>query len=123
MATINNFLCLSLFLIIITQGMAAKCYPGRVTIYQKPTGRRIHHKTEWKVSVANECACMQLNVRLSCAGFHSLRFLSPSVLSKSGNLCIINNNNPISPFSTFNFTYVWDHQFVFAPVSSQEACS
>uniref|UniRef100_A0A7N2N368 Uncharacterized protein n=1 Tax=Quercus lobata TaxID=97700 RepID=A0A7N2N368_QUELO len=49
--------------------------------------------------------------------------VDPSVLSKSGNECLVNNGVPVAPSSSLSFTYAWDTSFSFQPLSSQINCS
>ncbi|KAJ0090012.1 hypothetical protein Patl1_12505 [Pistacia atlantica] len=122
MATILNFLSAIIFLSFISRGYC-QCVVQNVTVNQSQTGSQVQNKPEWKVTISNPCRCTVLDLTLSCTGFQTVEKIDPSVLSKSGDNCLINNGNPIVGLSTFSFNYAWDSSFSLTPVSAQIACS
>ncbi|XP_073132206.1 uncharacterized protein At1g05835-like [Henckelia pumila] len=102
----------------------AHCETSDLLINQTATGALVKGKSQWNVTVTNECPCTQLHVTLMCKGFDTVEPLNTSVIAKSGDLCLlINDEQPIYPFATLSFTYAWDDQFAFKPNSSNVACS
>ncbi|CAK9175739.1 unnamed protein product [Ilex paraguariensis] len=94
-----------------------------VTVNQVATGKRIQDKPEWNVTIANPQTCTLWAVKLSCPGFQTVEKVDPLILSKSGDICTINNDLPIYGYTSINFTYAWDHIFPMKQVSSKVACS
>ncbi|KAL7112336.1 hypothetical protein ACP275_05G145900 [Erythranthe tilingii] len=113
------FLVLFLWLLIrvLTQfgGSRHGCSPGNVTVDQLQTGQKPRNKQVWKVTVANECPCTFEQVRLYCAGFKSVKRINSSIISRSDNLCLVNNGLPIHPYTYITFTYVSTHQISLVP--------
>ncbi|KAJ4824983.1 hypothetical protein Tsubulata_014357 [Turnera subulata] len=123
MATIFNILLVIFFLGFITQGNCQCPGVSSLTIVQTKTGKLVANKPEWKLTISNTCICSQLNVNLACNGFQSVETVDPSVLSKQGDLCLVNNGNPIAGKQQFSFTYASDQEFPFKAVQSQVGCS
>ncbi|KAL0327407.1 UNVERIFIED_CONTAM: Hydroxyproline O-galactosyltransferase HPGT3 [Sesamum angustifolium] len=100
-----------------------ECFPGNVTVDQLPTGEEVMNKTVWKVIVGNKCSCTFEEVKLFCAGFQSIKTINSSVISKSQNLCLVNDGLPIYPNTEVTFTYAWSRKIALVPFSLQEYCS
>ncbi|KAK3043766.1 hypothetical protein RJ639_001962 [Escallonia herrerae] len=98
-----------------------QCYPGKPTIKQVTTGKQVENKPEWNVTVANECPCVQTEVKLSLLGFQTVEKVDPSILVVDGSVGVLQQN--INPFSGISFTYAWDTSKPITPLSSQENCS
>ncbi|KAK9279398.1 hypothetical protein L1049_013077 [Liquidambar formosana] len=122
MAAIVNFLCLVLFLTLVGKG-TCQCTLGDITIEQAATGAVVKSKPEWKAVITNRCACSQLDLKLACGGFQTVKKVDPLVLAKTGEECSVNNGAPLYPSSAVSFTYAWNTSFPFKPLSSQIACS
>ncbi|KAK8624671.1 hypothetical protein V6N13_089560 [Hibiscus sabdariffa] len=122
MATVAHFFFAALFLALISQGYC-QCSIADVTISQKQTGKTVESKPEWQVKISNGCPCTQSDLKLSCDGFQTVETVDPSVMSKSGGECLINNGQPVAPESDLSFNYAWDTSFPFKPLSSQPNCS
>ncbi|PRQ26701.1 hypothetical protein RchiOBHm_Chr6g0297491 [Rosa chinensis] len=76
-----------------------------------------------ELKITNNCICSQLSVKLSCDGFQTVEEIDPTILSKSGSLCLVNSGEPIYGHSNFSFTYAWSNSFPFKTLLSQVACS
>ncbi|PIN24417.1 hypothetical protein CDL12_02871 [Handroanthus impetiginosus] len=124
MASIINILCVILFVSLMSQGsLQQQCEIKDLKINQKPTGKNVNNKPEWTATISNNCICTQMNVQLSCKGFQTEEPVDPSLLSKSGDLCLINNGLPIYGFRSISFVYAWDAPFAFKTSYSEIACS
>ncbi|GAV60545.1 hypothetical protein CFOL_v3_04075, partial [Cephalotus follicularis] len=101
-----------------------QCSINNVKISQSATKRLVRKVPEWNVTITNNCACSQLDVKLDCNGFKTVEKVDPSIMTMSGAEClIVNNGNPLHPHDTVSFTYASATSFPFTPVSSQIACS
>ena len=100
-----------------------QCSSGEFTVSQTQTGKTVGMQPEWKVTISNRCACSQSEVKLSCDGFQTVETIESSVLAKTGGECLINNGEPVAPFSEFSYNYAWHTWFPFSPLSSQVNCS
>nr|XP_017189364.2 uncharacterized protein At1g05835-like [Malus domestica] len=112
-----NFLCLVFVCSLIVGGNCQPCTLDNLEIAQ---GKISDDK--WNVTITNDCPCSQLDVKLSCDGFDQSA-VDPSILSKSGGECLVNNGQPIYGNKIFNFAYASKTEFPFKPLSSQVACS
>ncbi|XP_075636990.1 uncharacterized protein At1g05835-like [Castanea sativa] len=122
MATFIKFLCVLFVLSFVGKGNC-QCTLSQVTIKQSKTGEVVQQKPVWSVTINNGCPCSQSDLKLSCNGFQTVKPVDPSVLSQSGNECLVNNGLPVQPSSSVSFTYAWDTSFSFQPLSSQINCS
>ncbi|XP_061372992.1 uncharacterized protein LOC133315398 [Gastrolobium bilobum] len=116
-----KILSIILFLVLISQGNS-KCYLSDLSIRQSQTGAKLKGKPEWGVTITNNCPCVQKNVMLNCRGFQTIEHINPSVLSVSGNVCLVNGGNSIYR-DAITFKYAWDQSFPLNPISSEIACS
>ncbi|XP_027367937.1 uncharacterized protein LOC113873811 [Abrus precatorius] len=117
MATVFKILSAILFLTLVNKG-SSSCSLNNINIGSTRSGREIQGKPEWNVVVINNCSCIQRQIQLACRGFQSAESVSPSILSKEGDSCLLINGNPLSPFATVRFSYAWDPPFVLVPTSS-----
>ncbi|CAN8273268.1 unnamed protein product [Cochlearia groenlandica] len=92
-------LCLVLFLAFTTH------------VKQSKTGKLVQNKPEWEVRVTNPCQCRFQYTSLSCPGFNSVTPVPTSLVSKSGDSCLLNAGKFIVPHVDFVFKYVWDTNF------------
>ncbi|XVE66402.1 hypothetical protein DITRI_Ditri08aG0077500 [Diplodiscus trichospermus] len=122
MAIIPKLLFALLFLTLIGQGHC-QCSLEQVSIIQTQTGKIVENQPEWKVVISNGCVCSLSELKISCRGFQTVEPIDPSILSKSGDECLINNGEPVAPLSDFTFNYAWDESFAFIALSSQPNCS
>ncbi|XP_027367494.1 uncharacterized protein LOC113873539 [Abrus precatorius] len=106
-----------LFLTLIIKG-SCDCSLNNINIGTRRSGREIQGKPEWNVTVINNCSCAQSQIKLACKGFQSAESIDPSVLSMTGDSCILINGNPLNGFATVNFSYAWDPPFLLLPTSS-----
>ncbi|KAL1210375.1 hypothetical protein V5N11_006706 [Cardamine amara subsp. amara] len=106
-----KLLCLVFFFALVTQGYG-ECKLNYLTVKQSKTGKMVQNKPEWEVRVANTCTrCKFQYAKLSCVGFKSITPIDTSLLSKSGELCLLNGGNLIYPHMDVVFKYVWDTSF------------
>ncbi|KAF6985258.1 hypothetical protein CFC21_003148 [Triticum aestivum] len=78
------------------------------------------------VTVKNTCVCMQLNVKMDCAGFDSSIDVVPAyTITPDGDnaLCTLNGGRPVYGNGTVTFSYAWSTDISFRPVSSYMECS
>ncbi|KAE8816958.1 hypothetical protein D1007_05510 [Hordeum vulgare] len=81
---------------------------------------------EHVVTVKNTCVCMQLNVKMACAGFDSSINVIPAGTTTSDGdnaLCTLNGGRPVYGNGTVMFNYVWSTSISFQPVASYIECS
>ncbi|KAG2380785.1 uncharacterized protein HKW66_Vig0201570 [Vigna angularis] len=109
-----------LLFVLVSQGYS-QCSLSDIVINQSPTGRKVHGKTEWTVTITNRCACVQKNVKLNCNGFQTIEAVEASFLKVSGDVCLVSDGQPLFSGATM-FNYAWDTQFSFKPISSTIAC-
>ncbi|KAE9603011.1 hypothetical protein Lalb_Chr12g0205721 [Lupinus albus] len=123
MAATNKIFSILLFLGLIFQGYGQSCSLNDLSVSVAKAGSFIQGKPEWEVTIANNCVCKQQNVKLNCTGFQTLELIDPSVLSVSGNVCLVNAGKPIISNDPFTFKYAWDYLFQLTPINSTIACS
>ena len=99
-----------------------QCTLKDLKVRQSQTGFQIHGKPEWGVSITNNCSCVQKDVKLNCRGFQTTESVDPLALNINGDVCLLNNGNPIYT-DAIKFKYAWDNSFPLNPISSQIACS
>ncbi|CAL0306317.1 unnamed protein product [Lupinus luteus] len=121
-ATIKIFSIL-LFLGLVSQGYGQSCSLNDLSVSVAKAGSFVQGKPEWKVTIANNCMCKQENVKLNCNGFQTVDTIDPSVLSISGNVCLVNGGKPITSNDPFTFKYAWDYLFQLTPINSTVACA
>ncbi|KAF7837055.1 protein TAPETUM DETERMINANT 1-like [Senna tora] len=121
MAGIIKILGIVLFLGLLAQGINGQCSLSDVSVSQSKTGATVESKPEWAVTITNKCSCVQLNVALTCQGFQTVENVDASILSVSGDDCLV--LKPIYGPNPVTFKYAWDYAFPFTPKSSQIACS
>uniref|UniRef100_A0A7C8ZJD7 Uncharacterized protein n=1 Tax=Opuntia streptacantha TaxID=393608 RepID=A0A7C8ZJD7_OPUST len=114
------------FFILVPQGLS-QCSLRNMTMKQvKVAHEYVKNKPVWKVTITNKCYCTQLDVKISCSGFKTVKPVHPSsmkMISRTKGLALLNGGHPIYPYSSFSFTYAWSLPFRFSLVSSQIACS
>lgn len=79
----------------------------------------------WNVTITNNCYCSQSNVRIACAGFRTsdVTVIDPSIAKIAKGKGLLNNGEPIYPYSSMGFTYASSAPLQFKLLSSQVACS
>ncbi|CAL9227683.1 unnamed protein product [Arabidopsis halleri] len=105
-----KLICLVLFFAFVNQGYG-DCHLNYLSVKQSKTGKLVQNKPEWEVRVTNPCKCKFQYTTLSCVGFQSVTPVATSLLSKSGDLCLLNAGKFIFPHVDFVFKYVWDTSF------------
>ncbi|CAH8353507.1 unnamed protein product [Eruca vesicaria subsp. sativa] len=116
-----KLLCLLILVTFVTQGYG--CDRSNLTLKQSQTGNLYKDVTEWEVRLTNPCPCDFKNVKLSCAGFQSVTTIDKSVLSKSGNDCLLIDGQAVGYKSDYVFTYVWATSFDFSIIDAAAACT
>jgi len=91
-------------------------------IKESKTGNWAHGMSERKVTITNRCACAVAEVKLNCAGFQTYKAENPSVLSVSGDVCLLKNGSSIPTNQAVEFLYAWDPPFAFRPISFKALC-
>ncbi|KAK2665788.1 hypothetical protein Ddye_004362 [Dipteronia dyeriana] len=123
MATSRNVLAALFVFSFMVSRAYCQCTTENLQIQQQQTGQQVQSKPEWKVAISTGCPCDQLEVKLACDGFQTVKAIDSSLLAKSGDECLVNKGEPIFPDEDFSFTYAWDTSFPFKTLSSQVACS
>ncbi|KAE9617540.1 hypothetical protein Lal_00035176 [Lupinus albus] len=103
-----------IFFTLIIKGLCV-CTINNIQIGTQRSGREIKRKPEWNVSVINNCACPQSQIKLLCKGFQTEEPVDPNILSKDGDNCLLINGNTLQAFNTVKFSYAWDPPFLFWP--------
>ncbi|ESQ39712.1 hypothetical protein EUTSA_v10001075mg [Eutrema salsugineum] len=116
-----KLICLLIFFAFITQGYG--CDRFSLTLTQSKTGKMVKNKPEWEVRVKNPCTCVFFDIQLSCADFKSVTTIDSSVLSKTGDVCLLMNGQRLDGEEEYVFKYVWDTIFNFKIADSTIACS
>lgn len=81
-------------------------------------------KPLWNVTISNNCYCSQLNVKIACRGFRAaIESVDPSVVKIAKGKGLVNNGEPVYPYSSVGFTYASSVPLQFKLLSSQVACS
>lgn len=92
-------------------------------VTQHPTGIQIKQNPEFFVTIFNNCSCAQKNVKLECLNFQTVEPINPSILSVSGDVCLVNGGQPIASGDvSVTFKYAWPHTFPLNPISSDSVC-
>ncbi|KAJ0251864.1 hypothetical protein HA466_0127600 [Hirschfeldia incana] len=117
-----KLLSLVLFLALVIQGYGY-CQLNDLSVKQSKTGKLVQNKPEWEVRVTNPCKCKFQYTKLSCAGFQSVTPVATSLLSKVGDICLLNAGNFILPNVDFVFKYVWDTSFNLKVIDGVIVCS
>lgn len=111
----------------LTVGGDRQCSKNSLKITQYRTGETFRSKPVWRVKITNDCPCTQLDVKLSCKGFQTVKEVdidpNKPVLAKSGDECLLNDGRPIYAHKNFSFIYAFGTQCTFRPLSSRIACS
>ncbi|CAN6985282.1 unnamed protein product [Brassica rapa subsp. trilocularis] len=81
--------------------------PGEVGVIMMSCGGFMVHM---KSSTTDE-SVLNNYTKLSCAGFQSVTPVATSLLSTTGDICLLNAGNFILPNVDFVFKYVWDTSF------------
>ncbi|KAI6680250.1 hypothetical protein NL676_034131 [Syzygium grande] len=98
--------------------------PKDITITQKAGGTGEGGKPKWSVTISNPCLCTVLELTVTCDGFDpAAQKIDPSILAKQGNVCLVNNGDPIHANESVSFTYEMDASFPFAVSDGQIGCS
>ncbi|ESW11376.1 hypothetical protein PHAVU_008G024700 [Phaseolus vulgaris] len=124
MASIVYFLSFILFLALFFPGNASNCLKGKkLEIRQSKTGNWAHGMPEMKVRMINRCECAVAEVKLNCTAFQTYKTEDPSLLTISGDVCLLKNGAPIPTNQHVQFLYAWDPPFPFKPISFKELCN
>ncbi|ESQ53967.1 hypothetical protein EUTSA_v10027554mg [Eutrema salsugineum] len=107
-----KLLCLVLLFAFIIHG-DGNCQLNDLSVKQSKTGKLVQNKPEWEFQYT----------KLSCVGFQSVTPVDTSVLSKSGDMCLLNAGNFTMPHVDFVFQYVWDTSFDLKVLDSVIVCS
>ncbi|KAK9133528.1 hypothetical protein Scep_013056 [Stephania cephalantha] len=103
--------------------MCQQCNLSNIVVKQAPTGASVKGKNEYKVTVTNNCACVQQDLMLNCKGFDTTLDPAPIIFHKiDGETCVVNNGDPISNTTPITFNYAWDFTFDLSPKSSTVKC-
>ncbi|KAK7383454.1 hypothetical protein VNO78_29133 [Psophocarpus tetragonolobus] len=100
----------------------SQCSLKDLSVSQTQTGAKVQGKSEWVVTIRNNCECVQKDVILNCDGFQTVEQIDPSIFSISRNGCLVNNGQPIYK-DAVKFKYAWDESFALSPKSSEIGCS
>ncbi|KAJ4901485.1 hypothetical protein Rs2_15491 [Raphanus sativus] len=111
-----KLLCLFILVTFVSQGYG--CDRSNLTLEQSKTGNLYKDITEWEVRLTNPCPSDFKNVKLSCTGFQSVIPIDKSVLSKSGNDCLLQS---VEYKSDYVFRYVWATSFNFKILDATSA--
>nr|XP_023913733.1 uncharacterized protein LOC112025311 [Quercus suber] len=117
MATVPMSFILILFLSLIGKGFCA-CSLDNININTIRSGRVIKDKLEWNVTVINTCNCPQKLIKLTCNGFQTVENVSPSILSKVGDKCLLIGGKELVKSTSVKFSYAWDSAYIFWPSES-----
>ncbi|OVA17041.1 hypothetical protein BVC80_9041g47 [Macleaya cordata] len=120
MAASLNTLFAIVILSLLGKGFC-QCELRNITVTQTDTGGAIHGKSEYKVTVTNNCICSQYDVKLNTEGFSTTLEADPLIFNKETGL--VKNGEPLYPHESIKFNYAWDTRFSLNPVSSRVACS
>ncbi|KAJ1407309.1 hypothetical protein SESBI_24412 [Sesbania bispinosa] len=119
----TKILSIAFFLVLISQGYS-QCFLKDLSIKQFKTGAKVQQKTEWGVTITNNCPiCAQKNVQLNCGGFQTVEHIDPSILSVSGNVCLVNGGQPLHGNHPITFKYAWEESFPLNPIHSDITCT
>lgn len=67
---------------------------------------------EYRVDISNNCPyCVQKNVKINCPNFESVEYVDPSILSVSGDICLVNGGKPVVKNVNVTFHYAWNNSF------------
>ncbi|XP_027364604.1 uncharacterized protein At1g05835-like [Abrus precatorius] len=121
MVAILKALCLFLVLVRVN----GQCALSNLDVNQYNTGRQEKGYSIFFVSIINKCPqlCVQSNVKLNCTGFQTAKSISPTILSVSGDVCLVKSGQPITPDAAVNFQYAWSNEFPLNPISSDVHCA
>ncbi|WZZ24152.1 hypothetical protein YC2023_007553 [Brassica napus] len=117
-----KLLCLVLFLALVIQKFG-DCQLNYLSVKQSRTGKLVQNKPEWEVRVTNPCKCKFQYTKLSCAGFQSVTPVATLLLSKTGDVCLLNAGNFILLNVDFVFKYVWDTSFDLKVIDGVVVCN
>ncbi|KAE8781340.1 hypothetical protein D1007_45376 [Hordeum vulgare] len=112
-----------LLLGISNRGTAAGCRTSDIVV-QTDTMPDLG-RPEYFVTLVNNCACTQKNVKLACPGFNSSIVVYPDTAitpDGDGKLCSLHGGGPVGPKEEVFFNYEWSTKFSFDPVSSTIIC-
>lgn len=90
----------------------------KINILTARSGREIKGQPEWDVTVTNNCPCTQKLIKLTCQGFQTVEPVSPAILSKDGDTCLLINGKELPAGSSVYFSYAWDPPIIFWPKDS-----
>ncbi|CAN6919634.1 unnamed protein product [Brassica oleracea var. botrytis] len=93
--------------------------PGEVGVIMLSCGGFMVHM---KSSTTDE-SVINNYTKLSCAGFQSVTPVATSLLSKTGDVCLLNAGNFILPNVDFVFKYVWDTSFDLKVIDGVVVCN
>ncbi|KAL2939936.1 Protein TAPETUM DETERMINANT 1 [Bienertia sinuspersici] len=125
MAKLNFlFIIVVIFLFLVNQGMG-QCSLKDMSLNQTKVDKNVHHKKPyWNVTITNNCYCSQSNVKIGCMGKLSTKEeVDPSIKKIAKGKGLVNNGEPVYPYSSVGFTYASRLPLKFKLLSSQVACS
>ncbi|KAJ4824981.1 hypothetical protein Tsubulata_014355 [Turnera subulata] len=112
------------FFSLVTQGNCQCPGASALSIVQNRTGKVVANKSQWEVTISNNCVCTQFDIYLACNGFHSVEKYIPQVLFQlRDGRCLVNGYGIVNGHQNFTFTYSWDQEFPFKPLKSRVICS
>nr|XP_012573732.1 TPD1 protein homolog 1-like [Cicer arietinum] len=109
------------FLVLISQGYS-QCSLQDITIVQRQSGV-VRNQPKWNVTISNRCICTQTDVKLNCTDFQTILPIPTSILKVEGNVCTLNDGNPVYSNTDISFEYASSKSFPLNPISSQINCS
>ncbi|THU49212.1 hypothetical protein C4D60_Mb06t07170 [Musa balbisiana] len=96
-----------------------------VHVLQSSTGKTVNGKPESdEVVISNRCICSQSSLKLSCPGFNTVEAVDSKLFrTDGGDLCAVNDNQPVYKDQSIEFKYAWDSRCALSPSASKVNCS
>ncbi|XP_022137447.1 uncharacterized protein LOC111008881 isoform X2 [Momordica charantia] len=121
MAVPMKLFCVLILFSLLYKGNC-QCSVGNIKVSQSPTGSQVLGKTQWRVTISNNCGCSQLSILLDCVGYQTVENVDPAILNSAANVCLFNSGRPLLKSAPISFTYAWDNPYPFTPLSSTTYC-
>ncbi|PON71323.1 Beta-1,3-N-Acetylglucosaminyltransferase family protein [Parasponia andersonii] len=102
-------------------GNCGNCSLNNINIGTVRSGREIGGKSEWNVTVINNCGCPQKQIKLGCKGFQTVEPVDPAtffILDGGDGQCLLVNGSTLEGFASVGFSYAWDPPFLLLPLYS-----
>lgn len=100
-------------------GICGNCSLDNINIGTVRSGREIKGKSEWNVTVINNCDCPQKQIHLGCQGFQTAEPVDPAkLLVQSNGQCLLVNGSTLQGHASVGFSYAWDPPFLLLPHDS-----